>query len=75
MPDSNTSRITPTTRKIPDYTGKRSEAVVLAKRLEQHYHKRGYTKVRCWVEAETRGDRKLWGTRSNIVFDASQLHD
>ena len=73
MPDLDNSNVTPTTKRVPDYTGKRSEAVKLAKKLEQFYHDKGYTDVKAWVEPEPRNGRNLWGVRSNIVFNAGQL--
>ena len=65
-----------TTRRTPDYVGDSQEAKTLATRLQQYYHRRGFTNVRCWIEPElSRSGRKIWGVRSNIVFVTPKLHD
>jgi hypothetical protein len=63
-------------KKIPDYTGSARAAQELAQKIQDYYHGQGHTEVRCWIEPEDlfRGDKKLWGVRSNIVFDTNSLN-
>ena len=68
MPDSKVSATI--TKRTPDYTGNRQHATELAKRVQDYYHAQGHTNIRCWVEPEfSTFGRKLWGVRSNIVFN------
>ena len=61
--------------RTPDYIGNNVLAKELADKVQEYYHKRGYTKVRCWVEPElTRSGRKIWGVRSNIIFNVEGLN-
>ncbi len=70
MPDSKVS----VQRAPRDYTGDQQAAKELAKKVQEYYHTRGNKAVRCWVEPELLpSGRKLWGVRSNIIFDASTL--
>lgn len=57
-----------------DYCGNRANAIELANKIEEYYHLKGHTKVRCWVEPElTGGFKNLYGVRSNIIFNISDL--
>lgn len=59
---------------IPDYTGDRYWANVLATRIQQFWHRLGYYKVRAWVEEErTTNGAKYFYVRSNITYNARDL--
>lgn len=59
---------------IPDYVGDRYWAGVLAKRVENFWHKQGYHKIKAWVETTTHTEgNKTYSVRSNIVFDCNDL--
>jgi len=77
MPDSKASELPVNNNnnfKQRDYVGDREAAGELAKRLQEYYHKRGYTEIRVWVEPELSSrNRKLWGIRSNIVFNVNKI--
>ena len=61
-------------RIIPDYTGDRYWASVLAKRLQVFWQKLGYTSVRAWVEVEDLpSGSKIFSVRSNLAFDCNSL--
>lgn len=54
---------------VPDYTGDKDAAFLLAKRVQEYYHKRGFKKVRCWAEPQISSTgKKIWGVQSNITF-------
>lgn len=61
------------TREIPDYTCDYEAAKELAKKVQDFYHSRGYKKVRCWIEPIATIPQKVFGVRSNIVFDVSKI--
>lgn len=63
------------TRNIPDYTCDIEHARELAKRVQNYYTSRGYSKVRAWIEPISilPNNKKVYGIRSNIVFNVSKL--
>lgn len=57
-----------------DYTGDYYWANVLAKKVQNYWHRLGYTKVRAWVETEnTPSGNKFYSVRSNIKFPAFDI--
>lgn len=66
--------IKPTTKQLPDYTGDRQAAGELSRRIQAYYHDQNYKAVRVWVEPIlSSSGKKLWGIRSNIVFNVAKL--
>lgn len=61
---------------IPDYYGDRYWANVLAKRIQNFWHKQGFTFVRTWLEEDiTKEGTKLYSIRSNITFGQPRKED
>ena len=59
---------------IPDYTGDYYWASIMAKRIQNFWHKKGYHQIRAWVETDVRpSGSKIFSVRSNISFDVSDL--
>ena len=59
---------------IPDYSGDRFAAQMLANRITNYWRKRGYYKLRFWVEEDRNEEREtsLFSIRSNVKFDANK---
>ncbi len=61
-------------RSIPDYVGDYYWANVLCKRIQNFWHKAGYSKVKVWLETdETSGGNKYYSIRSNLSFNCKDL--
>lgn len=68
-PTQSQNKILPSLgRRIPNYVGDRACSQELAKKLEAYYHKKGYTHIKVWVEADDTLGTKIWSIRSNILF-------
>lgn len=53
----------------PDYIKDKFASMGLAKRIENHWHKKGYKQIRTWVDThESKDGEKFYSIRSNIIF-------
>lgn len=72
--NATTKRQVKSLHNIPDYTGDRSAAMLLVEKLQNYYKERGYKDIHFWLEPQLTGSgKRIWGTRSNIVFNVASL--
>lgn len=54
-----------------DWIGDKYSASVLARRIENFWHKKGFSLVKVWVEPFHSNGLKMYAVRSNIVLDCT----
>lgn len=56
-------------REIPDYLKNKTASLMLVKRVEDFWHKKGHRHVKAWVETITQlTGEKYYVVRSNLSF-------
>lgn len=57
-----------------DYCGDKLAARDLAKKIQDYWHKRGYTSVKIWLEPhDSLSGKTRWDIRGNIIFKTPEL--
>ena len=64
--------ITSIVRNVPDYVRSYTDSKILASRIMAYWHKRGYSRVKAWVESskDSHSGKETHSVRSNISFNS-----
>lgn len=66
----------PSRKNKKDYLKNKPASIELAKRLQDFYHKKGYSFIKVWVEdfpSETPETPEYYSIRSNIKFNVANI--